>query len=150
MSVTRRLLYTGPAYSQSAVLCGGSMDFPNKVEELLKLETVPVVAIDQESLFTFVNDAFVEEYGWERDELLGNSVTMIMPAHMHSGHNVGFSRFLTTETSELLGKRLPLKILYKDGRIETADHYIIGDKVNGSWRFAAAIDFPNKDADAQR
>lgn len=122
------------------------MNLPTDVDELLALDDVPVVAIDQESLFTYVNDAFVSEYGWTENELIGEPVTKIMPSHMRSGHNVGFSRFLTTETSELLGKRLPLEILYKDGTVQTADHYIIGDRTEGKWRFAAVIDHPKTDA----
>lgn len=122
------------------------MDLPDTVEGLMSLEDVPVVAIDQESLFTFINKSFTDEYGWSEEDLLGSSVTMIMPSHMHSGHNVGFSRFLTTESSQLLGKRLPLEISYKDGTVKTADHYILGDKKDGFWRFAAIIDSSKKDA----
>lgn len=109
---------------------------------MLELRDVPVVAIDQQSIFTFLNDAFTEEYGWTRKELLGKPVTEIMPAHMRSAHNVGFARFLTTESSELLGKPLPLAVLYKDGTEKTANHIIIGEKKDGLWHFAAIIDYP--------
>lgn len=113
------------------------------------MENVPVVAIDQESIFTFVNQAFEEEYGWTEDELIGKPVTIIMPDHMRSGHNVGFSRFLTTETSVLLGKPLPLKVLYKDGTVKLSNHFILGEKTDGRWRFGAIIDYPERDAERQ-
>lgn len=102
------------------------------------------MAIDQGSLFTFINDAFTSEYGWSTDDLLGKPVVEIMPDHMRSGHTIGFSRFLTTETSVLLNKRLPLKVKYKDGREELSDHFIVAEKKDGEWRFAAVIDYPNK------
>ncbi len=109
---------------------------------MLDLKNVPVVKIDQESIFTYVNESFEKEYGWTQKELLGKPVTEIMPEHMRSGHNVGFARFLTTETTNLLGKTLPLKIRYKDGREMLSNHYILGEKLDGRWQFAAIIEFP--------
>ena len=120
--------------------------FPTTVPELLVIEDVPVVAIDQESMFTYVNGAFEREYGYTSEELMGKPVTEIMPHHMRNAHNVGFSRFVATETSVLLGRSLPLSIVYKDGHEEVADHYILGEKVEGRWRFAAIIDYPKRPA----
>ena len=112
------------------------------VDDLLSVTDVPIVAIDQGSLFTYINDAFTKEYGWSEQDLLGKSVAEIMPSHMRSGHNIGFSRFLTTEKSDLLNKHLPLKVKYKDGREKLSDHFIVAQKKNNKWRFAAVIDYP--------
>lgn len=120
--------------------------YPTNVSELLALTNVPVVAIDQESIFTFINKAFTREYGWHEKDLIGKPVMEIMPQHMRNAHMIGFSRFLTTEASELLGKPLPLKVRYKDGREKISDHFILGEKVDGRWRFAAIIDFPETNA----
>lgn len=114
-----------------------------KYEDILNLEDKPVVAIDQESNFFFCNEAFCREYGWSEEELIGESVVKIMPEHMRSAHNIGISRFITTEESELLERPLPLSVLYKNGRIETANHYIVGKKDNNRWKFAAIIDYPD-------
>lgn len=124
------------------------MTYPDSVDEMLRLTNVPVVAIDQESIFTFINKSFEDEYGWKSDELIGKSVTMIMPEYMRSAHIVGFSRFLATETSELLNKPLALKIKYKNGAEKVSDHYIMGEKRDNRWRFSAIIDYPK--ADEQR
>ncbi len=123
------------------------MKYPATVDELMTRQDVPVVAIDQESIFTYINPIFTREYGWTSEDLLGKPVTEIMPAHMRSGHTVGFSRFLTTETSTLLGKPLPLKVRYKDGREELSVHFILADKKADRWVFAAIIDFPENNAD---
>lgn len=102
-----------------------------------------MVAIDQASLFTYINDAFTREYGWTEKDLLGKSVGEIMPDHMRSGHNIGFARFLTTETSNLLNKRLSLTVKSKDGQEALADHFIVAEKKNNKWFFAAIIDYPS-------
>lgn len=119
--------------------------YPRTVEELMALRDVPVVAIDQESNFTYVNKAFETEYGWSSEYLVGKPVTVIMPAHMQGAHTVGFSRYLATEKSDLLGTLLPLLVTYKDGRCEIANHYILSTKQSdGRWLFAAIIDYPDK------
>ncbi len=117
-------------------------DYPTSVKEMLALDDVPVVQINQEGIFIFINSAFTAEYGWTKEDLMGQSVTVIMPAHMKSAHNVGFSRFLTTEKSSLLGKPLPLKVHYKDGQELVSNHIIIGDKAEGRWTFTAIVDYP--------
>jgi len=112
------------------------------VADLLKVTDLPIVAIDQSSIFTFINQAFTKEYGWTSDDLIGKSVVEIMPDHMRSAHNVGFARFLTTEKSGLLNKHLPLNVKYKDGTEKLSDHFIVGSKIDGKWQFAAVIDYP--------
>jgi PAS domain S-box-containing protein len=114
-------------------------NYPQTVTEILAAKDLPVVAIDQTGLFTFVNGTFENTYGWTAKELVGQSVTQIMPPYMRDAHRVGFARYLTTERATLLGKALALPVYYKDGRIVDAEHYILGEKLNGDWRFAAII-----------
>lgn len=112
--------------------------------DIRNLSDVPVVAIDQASLFTYINDAFTTHYGWTEADLLGKSVVEIMPSHMQSGHNIGFSRFLTTEKSKLLNKHLPLPVRYKDGTVKSSNHFIVAEKIEDAWHFAAVIDYPDE------
>lgn len=109
-------------------------------DQLIKEKNIPVVAIDHNSMFIEVNAAFEQAYGWTKKELIGSSVTVIIPSYLRDAHQVGFSRFLITEEITLMGKRLPLEILYKDGTIRNAEHYIVGKKVNGNWCFVASIE----------
>lgn len=116
-----------------------SQGLPPDVDSLLAIKDLPVVLISQEGLFTYVNQAFTDSYGWTEDDLLNKQVTLIMPPHMRGAHKIGFARFLATEEATLLGTNLPLKVQRKDGSVLDADHYILGDKVNGEWRFASII-----------
>ena len=122
------------------------LDESTTVDDVMEMTNVPIVAIDQACIFTYVNNAFTKEYGWTADDLLGKSVVEIMPSHMRSGHNIGFSRFLATEKSELLNKYLPLPVRYKDGTEKMSNHFIVGAKKDNAWHFAAVIDYPSKDA----
>jgi PAS domain S-box-containing protein len=115
------------------------VDYPKNVQGIIDQAELPAVAIDEHGLFTFINQAFEKEFGWGKEQLLGQPVTTIMPPHMRETHNVGFSRYLVTEKPTLLGKPLPLSILYQDGRVVMAEHYILAEKANDTWRFAATI-----------
>lgn len=112
---------------------------PRNVDELLAIQNVPVISIDQASLITYINEAFQSAYGWTTEDLLMQPVGVIMPEHLRDAHKIGFSRFLTSEKPTLLGTPLPLEVLLKDGSVHKAEHFIIGDKTHGEWRFAATI-----------
>jgi PAS domain S-box-containing protein len=113
--------------------------YPKTVQGIIDQTELPAVAINEHGLFTFINQAFETEFGWGKDQLMGQPVTTIMPPHMRETHNVGFSRYLVTEKATLIGKPLPLSILYRDGRIVMAEHYILAEKIDNTWRFAAVI-----------
>lgn len=115
------------------------MDRPKSVDEIIALKDVPAVAIDHDSKFFFLNDVFCETYGWSKEELMGKMVTEIMPENLRSAHMVGFSRFLSTEQPKVAGKALSLKVLCKDGTVLDAEHFILGAKEDGVWRFAATV-----------
>jgi PAS domain S-box-containing protein len=109
------------------------------VDDILKETTIPVIAIDENGLITFVNKAFESAFGWNNEKLNGEVVTNIMPPHMRDAHNIGFSRFLITEAPRILNKPLALPVCCQDGTVVEAEHFIIGDKLEGKWRFAATI-----------
>ena len=109
------------------------------VDTILAIHDIPVIAINQSNLITFSNDAFTTEYGWDENDLLYQPVSMIMPEYLRDAHKIGFSRFLATEKPVVLGIPLALEILYRDGTVRKAEHFIVGDKTSGEWRFAARI-----------
>lgn len=95
--------------------------------------------MDEEGRIFFINEAFEREYGWNRADVLGQPITVIIPPKMRDVHHIGFSRFLKTENATLLEKPLNLPVLCKDGRILDAEHFLCAEKTDGKWRFAATI-----------
>ena len=49
----------------------------SRYQALIEVLKDPVYVLDEEGQFDFVNDAFVGKFGYERDELLGNGVSVI-------------------------------------------------------------------------
>ncbi len=111
----------------------------NSVKEILGEVAIPVVAIDMNAMIIMVNDKFHQEYGWTRQELIGQPVTSIMPPYLRDAHQVGFSRFVATENPRILGKPVRVSVCHKNQDIIDAELFILSDKSDNQWQFAATI-----------
>ncbi|MGD1902763.1 MAG: PAS domain S-box protein [Geitlerinemataceae cyanobacterium] len=107
--------------------------------EQLKERDVPVVVADSEGVITNVNAQFEVVFGWSLVEIVGQPLTVILPVFFRDSHNLGFSRFSATGTSTILNHPLNLKAVTKDGREIESEHFIVAEKQNGSWVFAATL-----------
>jgi len=109
------------------------------IDEMKRVTDLPVVIADHEGFITYVNEPFQLVFGWNSDEILGKTLTTIIPRGLHDAHNLGFSRFLLTGTPTLLGQHLTLKAITKDGTEFEAEHYIIAEHQEDQWGFGAVI-----------
>lgn len=108
------------------------------VTKLQKIDE-PCVVVDQNGFIIAVNTAFEHSFQWKAQDLVGQLVTAIIPESLRDGHHLGFSRFLTTEESNILNQPLDLEILTGNGRIKTARHFITAQKKGGQWEFQASL-----------
>ncbi|WP_027720177.1 PAS domain S-box protein [Maridesulfovibrio zosterae] len=108
-------------------------------QELIKVEDQPVISADFTGAIVCINKAFTAEFGWTETELVGNSLTKIIPSALRDAHQLGFSAYLATDNATLLGQHLDLEILAQDGRILMAEHFILSGEINGQKAFAAQI-----------
>ncbi|MCC5637342.1 PAS domain S-box protein [Nostoc sp. CHAB 5844] len=106
----------------------------------MKRETdVPVVITDQQGFVTYVNDRFTSVFGWSLAEINGQIVTVVIPEGFHAPHHLGFSRFLSTESSTILNHPVRLVGITKDGREIAAEHLIMAEKHQEEWVFMAML-----------
>ena len=109
------------------------------IDDMLRETGVPVVVADQQGLITQVNARFEAVFGWQGQEIIGKSLTTIIPRRLHDSHHLGFSRFLTTGTPTLLNQPLRLQAVTKTGHEIDAEHLIVAEQRQGQWVFAATI-----------
>jgi len=109
------------------------------VEAIERETRVPAVVVDELGMITSVNEAFAAAFGWTATDLVGKSLTTIIPDHLHDAHNLGFSRFLLTGHPTLLGRPLKLGAKTKAGEIVDAEHTIFAERRSGRWIFGATI-----------
>lgn len=109
------------------------------ITSLLMSNTDPVIVVDHEGQVSEVNRLFEEQFAWRAEDLIGNPVSSIIPAALHDAHHTGFSRFLVTGKGSILQQDLELEIVLGDGSVVAARHYIVAEKSDLGWRFAAII-----------
>ena len=109
------------------------------IDDVLQDAVVPAVAADQDGIITAVNAPFERVFGWSRAEIVGRPLTTIIPRSLRDAHNLGFSRFLTTQRPTLLDRPLRLKTIDKNGREFDGEHRILAERRGAGWIFAASI-----------
>lgn len=108
--------------------------------DALKADTAsPVIIVDHEGIVVHINQIFEKIWGWQKEALVGQTLTTIIPGNLKDAHNMGFSRFLLTGEPTILNQRLELAIVRADGQESAAEHFIVAQKINGNWVFGATI-----------
>jgi len=108
--------------------------------DALKAETaIPAIIVDHDGTIVHINEVFEETWGWQKDQLVGESLTTIIPDNLRDAHHMGFSRFALTGKPTILNQALELIILKADGQETPAEHYIIAEEIDGNWVFGATI-----------
>jgi diguanylate cyclase (GGDEF)-like protein/PAS domain S-box-containing protein len=74
-----------------------------------------IITIDEESRILFVNQAAESIFGYREDELLGQSLTMLMPESLRHAHYGGVKRFIATGGRRVRWENLEFPGLRKDG-----------------------------------
>ena len=108
--------------------------------EALKADTAsPVIIVDHEGMVVHINQIFEKTWGWQKEKLVGQTLTTIIPGNLKDAHNMGFSRFLLTGKPTILNQVLELAIVRADGTEAAAEHFIVAQNINGNWVFGATI-----------
>jgi len=108
--------------------------------EALKAKTdSPVIVVDHDGIIVHINQIFEKTWGWQKEVLIGQTLTTIIPDNLPDAHIMGFSRFLLTGKPTILNQPVELLILRADGKEAAAEHFITAEKIKGNWVFAATI-----------
>ena len=113
---------------------------PGAVAALREKENLPFVRADAGGNIVEFNVRFAEVYGWAEAQLVGESISAILPPSFREFHHAGFARFQLTESSKVVGHPLTLATVCSDGSEVQSEHYIVAEKYHdGSWSFAATL-----------
>src|ERR1051325_4523189 len=96
-----------------------------------------IITIDHTSTILFANRATEAVFGYSRDELIGQSLTMLMPDYLRRVHRAGLQRYLADGERHMSWNGVELPGLHKDGRqlsleisfgefTENGTHYFTG------------------------
>jgi PAS domain S-box-containing protein len=85
-------------------------------EATLRASLEAIVTIDRHSRIVEWNEVATQIFGHNREAVLGASITgLIIPPVHRAGHDRGMAHFLTTGEGPVLGRRLEIPALHRDG-----------------------------------
>ena len=110
------------------------------IRQLREQQDLPFVRADANGSVLEINQRFRDVYGWTDDQLIGESLGLILPPSFRDSHHAGFARFKLTEVSKVLNHPLKLATYCSDGSAIDSEHFIVAEKqADGSWSFAATL-----------
>jgi PAS domain S-box-containing protein len=75
-----------------------------------------IITIDHESRIIEVNQAFERTFGYKRGEVIGKLMAeLIIPERFRQAHYAGLARYVATGQGPILGQRVELSALRRDG-----------------------------------
>jgi len=93
-----------------------------RTRSILAAATDAFVGMDEEGVVTDWNRSAEAIFGWDREEAVGKVLAdLIIPVDYRQAHQDGIRRFLETGEGPLLGKRLELTALHRDGHAFPAE-----------------------------
>ena len=99
-----------------------------------------VVTMNADGIITGWNPQAEATFGWTRAEALGRTLAQtIVPERHRAAHRLGLERYLATGEAKVLGKRVELSALHRDGREFDVDLSITPIRVDGAPSFSAFL-----------
>jgi two-component system sensor kinase len=88
-----------------------------RTRSILAAATDAFIGMDEEGVITDWNRSAEAIFGWGRDDVVGRALSdTIVPAGFRQAHAEGLRRFLQTGEGPVIGKRLELMALRRDGQ----------------------------------
>jgi PAS domain S-box-containing protein len=99
-----------------------------------------VIGMDDRGLVTGWNPRAEEIFGWKREEAVGRKLAeLIIPPGLREEHARGLDRFLAGGDAPLLGRRVEMRALRRDGTEVPCELSIIAVRDGESWSFNAFL-----------
>src|SRR5258707_4376602 len=97
-----------------------------------------IITIDENSTMLFINRAAEKIFGYSHAELLGQSLTMLMPDYLRHVHRSGLPRYLATGQRHISWEAVQLPARHQSGR-EIALELSFGEITENGRRVFTAV-----------
>ncbi len=102
-------------------------------------ENIPFVMVDDLGLIVHVNDSFKRSFGWSQEDIIGQTLDLVLPVSFRMSHHLAFSNFSSLNDSQVIGHPLILKTRGADGSEIDSEHFIIAEQDSSRWFFGAHL-----------
>mgnify|MGYP001553360562 CR=1 FL=1 len=112
----------------------------SKIQAILESSLDALIIIDQNGIIEEFNPQAEEIFGWRRDDVFGKPVAgFIVPEEQRKAHTRGMDHYNKTGEGPIIGKRLELNALHRDGHEFPVELTISNIKIDQKELFAAFI-----------
>jgi two-component system sensor histidine kinase/response regulator len=112
----KSLRYTWQLTFEKEDLVNSLTESENRSRTILKTMMDSVVQIDQQGYILSTNDSANQLFGYEENELIGQSINVLMSDVFHSVHDVHLSKLVEKNANIVIGRRIEVPALRKDGK----------------------------------
>jgi PAS domain S-box-containing protein len=99
-----------------------------------------VIGMDADDVITYWNPRAEATFGWRREEALGRRLRdLVIPVRYRESHSRGLARFLATGEGPVLGRRIELEGLRRDGTEFPVELSIAAVKEGETYSFSAFL-----------
>ncbi len=99
-----------------------------------------VITMDARGLVTGWSEQAAKTFGWPEEEAIGRTLAdLIIPARYREAHRRGLERFLETGEGPVLGRRIEIFGLHRDGREIPIELAIATIRREGAYEFSAFV-----------
>ncbi|WP_448205262.1 ATP-binding protein [Azospirillum sp. sgz302134] len=99
-----------------------------------------VLTVDASGLLVEFNPAAAQTFGWSRAEALGQRMDeLIIPPAQRAAHRAGFARFLAGQGGAMIGRRVEVTAMRRDGSEFPAELSIASSRVGDELFFTAYL-----------
>ncbi len=123
----------------AARLYGQLKESEEKFQSIAYAASDAVISIDGDGTIEFWNAAAGRIFGYEKSEVMGKDVSILIPEKFHDKHEAGLKRFAETGLGNILGKPVELNALRKDGVEIPVELAVSGYKLNGAWHAVGIV-----------
>ena len=74
-----------------------------------------IISIDEQSTVLFINRAGERIFGYKIEQMIGQSLNMLMPEYLRHVHNTGLKRYIETGKRHISWEQVEVPALHKDG-----------------------------------
>jgi len=108
------------------------------ISAILKTVGEGVIVIGLDSRIHYFNQELLHIFGYSMEEVVGLHITELMPEKYRAAHNAGIKRYLDDGTPKVLGRRVELEGLRKDGSVFPLEIRIEETRLDEKNRFFTA------------
>ncbi len=111
-----------------------------RTREIIETSTSPFVAMEPSGVIADWNRQAELTFGWSREDALGRPlVETIVPPAFRAAHQAGLQRYLATEEAPILGRRVEVSALHRDGHVFPVELTVWATKEDGETLFNAFV-----------